>query len=309
MNTPTNRWILTILACLAVSVTAGAQAIANEEGEVVGQNVYVRSQSTVRAYPVGRLSNPARVIVVDSVAGWLKIVPPPGVFSIVHKDYVELAANGQTGTITGENVRVRCGTDQVDLGECTKHWAAQRYVNTGDVVTIVGQGTDFYKIAPPQGAYVWISAQYVRRLTGEPFVRGVAPVDAGGPVEPVRPADPVEPVEPVVPTPPVDPSISSSGESIAAFQAAERQLVAEFEKPYDQRNFQPILASYQAINATPGSPLAGEVVGRIAFVNRKIANRRRLAEAQAEAARMRAMDESLAGARAQDEQPPVDEEP
>ena len=255
-----NLTMLTVAFAL-LATPAAAQELFPFTGYVTGTDVYVRSGPGANAYPVGRVSAPATLTALDRSGDWLKIRPPAGVFSIMSKQYVQ-TVDGRTGTVTGDRVRVRAGTDLADLGGTTNHWAFQQFLSTGAMVTIVGEGVDFYKITPPDQSFVWISAQFVSTTARGPVV---------GPTPPDQPdTPPVQPDPPDQPDPPVD----SPDEAMAAFNETELALKAEFEKPFDQRHFAPLLARYRTIRAPAGSPVAQAVTARIVFLSDAIERRR-----------------------------------
>jgi hypothetical protein len=253
-----------LLTLLLGAVAGSAMADDSYTAEVVGRDVYIRALPGTNEYAVGKISAPARVTVIRRAGEWVKILPPPGVFSIISKQYVQLDADGVTGTVTGNSVRVRAGTDLRNMGSITKHWAVQHHLNKGDRVEVIGQGSDFYKIRPTGKAAVWMSARYVR-LPGE-----AAPV-----------AD--RPVERPTPRPAVAPSGAA-----AAFDEAEVALKAEWARPLGQRRLEPILRQYQAIPAAAGTPLRRAVDSRIAFLTKAIAR-------QDSYRKVRAMDERRGG--------------
>ena len=57
-------------------------------GTVRGVNVNVRSGGSTSHYACTRLSSPAKVKVVGELGGWVKILPPPGAFSVISRKYV-----------------------------------------------------------------------------------------------------------------------------------------------------------------------------------------------------------------------------
>jgi uncharacterized protein YgiM (DUF1202 family) len=131
--------------------------------EVTGTDVYIRSGPGTNYYRCGKINAPDRVEVVGSEYGWSKIMPPSGSFSWISKQYVALDANnpGQ-GLVTGDNVRVRAGSEFVEPIHST---SLQTTLNKGAKVTLLGEEKDdYYKIAPPQDAYLWVSTEYLRNV-------------------------------------------------------------------------------------------------------------------------------------------------
>ena len=227
-------------------------------GVLTGTSVYVRSGPGEQAYPCSRLSAPDTVTVVGKTDSWLKILPPPGCFSVISKQYVQADADGKTGTLTGDNVWIRAGGDLRN----SDFWAFQRRASKGEKVQITGEVGDYYKIVPPSDVYFYISARYVRsqneaaaaetaekpgELTVVPETSTRAPADKAS-------------------------SLSTAGvpaNAQEAFNAAEKALKAEFAKPLEQRDLKALLAQYQAITAE--EPLKKYVNNRINYLQSKIA--------------------------------------
>ncbi|GJQ27509.1 MAG: hypothetical protein HBSAPP02_25410 [Phycisphaerae bacterium] len=127
------------------------------EGEVTAANVYVRSGAGSNWYPTTKLNNGDRVVVLGEKFGWYQIAPVPGSFSYVDAAMVDRAAGGKKGTIKQDKVYIRAGSSL----ESRKN-ATQIVLNKGDAVEIQGEADGFLKIAPPPGATLFISKQYVR---------------------------------------------------------------------------------------------------------------------------------------------------
>jgi hypothetical protein len=71
------------------------------------------------------------------------------------------------GIVTGNGVGVYAGSDFVEPMHSTSKQVA---LNRGQHVRLLGEEKDdYYKIAPPQGAHLWVSSQYV--LAAQPDMR------------------------------------------------------------------------------------------------------------------------------------------
>ncbi|MFO0972887.1 MAG: hypothetical protein U1A27_05535 [Phycisphaerae bacterium] len=129
------------------------------QGEVTGDNVYVRSGAGVNWYPTGKLQRGAVVRVIGPApqTGWLKIVPPQGSFSLVEATAIERAPGGATGTTKVDQVYVKAGSAISDHKSAT-----QQILPKGIELNILGEHDGFLKIAPPEGSYLYISEQFVR---------------------------------------------------------------------------------------------------------------------------------------------------
>lgn len=126
------------------------------EGEVTGSSVYIRSGAGGNYYPTTKVGPGTRLLVVGEKFGWYEIVPPIGSFSYIDQTLVEKSEDGSTGTVSQENVYVRAGSELE-----RRKTSTQLLLAKGTTVSIVGEADGFFKIVPPRGAHLFISAQYV----------------------------------------------------------------------------------------------------------------------------------------------------
>ncbi len=144
-------------------------------GEVTGENVYVRSRGDQNWYPTTKLQKGDRVEVHGSQFTWLKIRPPRGSFCYIDKKLVVRDQSG-VGVVSGDNVYVRAGSELEEYAR--NKTAVLTRLGKGAEVKILGEHPDgYYKIAPPKGAFYWISQRYVRRVgdVGDVSVRTTKP--------------------------------------------------------------------------------------------------------------------------------------
>jgi hypothetical protein len=131
--------------------------------EVTGNDVYIRTGNSINDYHSGKVNKGFRVMVVDEVLGWAKILPPDGSYSWISKSYVRVdAANPKSGVVTGDSVRVWAGSD---YREPLNSPGLQTKLNQGEIVEMMPDqpaGGDYFKIKPPVGAHLWISAEYLK---------------------------------------------------------------------------------------------------------------------------------------------------
>jgi hypothetical protein len=269
--------VMTVLCvCVAaagwVQVRAAAPGAGRYVGVVDATNVYVRYNASTNAYPCTKLSRPDRVTVVASRSPWLEILPPPGVFSVIAKEFVDPDAAGTGGVVTGSRVWVRAGGDLRD----NDFTGLQVQLNSGDKVSIIGQATsdlsgqkvEFYKIAPPAGVHFYISEQYVKPVDGAtpaPAAATETPPPAGpraaGPATALDATVATAPAAPttVTATVPVTAVATSEPADMAAameqFRAAEAELIKEFGLPLAARDYQKLTDNFKALKAPEGSHL------------------------------------------------------
>ncbi len=139
--------------------------------QITSDNVQVRSGPGTNFYVCGKITKNDMVKVVSQQHGWSGIVPPPSCYSWIAKQYVKVdTADPCTGTLTGDNVRIRAGHED---GNPLHSDFVQGTLNSGEKVRLLGvENNEYYKIVPPPFAYMWISTQYTKPLgsTGIPAI-------------------------------------------------------------------------------------------------------------------------------------------
>ena len=309
----TRAMALAALAALANLAAAVAQTTETQQyvGVVTGTRVNVRCYADLDAsYVCTVISEPARVTVVGKKNDFLQILPTPGCFSVISKEYVGADETGAGGTVNGTNVWVRAGGELYE-GKGS-YWGLQRRLQKGDRVTILGEVTDpqgkgWYKIVPPDKTYWWVADKYVRKADGITAPPPTPPTPPAPP--PTPPTPPTPPPPPPPPIPATEPVIERAGTDLVAveppaatqptttvaatrpgaevtlvsphsrptvtrivntFNEAEEILTAEFKKPPAERDLQAMLAMYRAIKLPPASQFKPYIDVRIDWLERVI---------------------------------------
>jgi hypothetical protein len=223
---------IVILICL-VSVGFAQEAATTPSGsdeaetpafpymaEITGDNLYVRSGPGTNFYDCGKLNKGDKVKVVSKQFSWARIAPPPGSFSWISMQYVNTDPDNPTfGTVTGDRVRVYAGSDDLRPLYST---TLQGKLDKGNKVKLLGeQLDDYYKIAPPSFAYLWVSINFT------------------------KPIQPVEEVVPTVETPAVKPTAEPNETPepvptetmLEKYNTLREQVKAERAKPINQQNY------------------------------------------------------------------------
>ena len=251
--------IVAIVCSLAPGIFAQDSLTFPYTGEITSQNVYVRSGPGVNYYPCGKLNIGNKVKVVAHTFSWSQILPPQGCFSWISTQYVQLDAAGDTGTVTGDQVRVFAGSNQVSPNNSTR---MQIKLNKGDKVRLFSKDTldGYYKIVPPQGAYLYINTEFVKCIeviapapVAPALVAPAAkPADANTPAAsaataPAKPADANAPAKPAafaVSTPALDAKMQQ-------YRDLEKQIAAEKAKPAAERNYTEIKKALTELASHP----------------------------------------------------------
>lgn len=276
MQSYKNLFILVSLVCL-VSIGFAQQSGGSKEvdttsfpytAEIVGSDVYVRSGPGTNFYHCGKLNAGERVKVVDKQFSWSRIVPPAGSFSWISMQYVKVDPADQTvGIVTGDNVRVYAGSDFVKPLYST---TLQGKLSKGEKVKLMGeQLDDYYKIAAPPFAYLWVSTQFTKPVP-EPVVVPTPPAPVPTPtttpapvvpkVEPAEPSD-ANAAAPVVTTPAVPKT------PLERYRELKEQVKAENAKPADQQNYTELK---KALTEIANDQQAGNAARYAQFVVRQI---------------------------------------
>jgi len=216
---------------IATSVPAGFPY----QAEVVGNAVFTRAGAGTASYRCGQVNSPDRVVVVEEdPSGWARIEPPAGSFSWVCKQNVAIdAASPDMATVTVQPTRVWVGSMYYDPLNSNE---LQLKLNTGDKVKLLKEEVgDYYKIVPPQGASLWISTQYIKKLGAATTVAGTAP---GAAVQ--TPENPKE------------------KEKLADYRKLATELDLERAKATSQQDYTALKAGFDALAKDPEAGKAGK---------------------------------------------------
>jgi uncharacterized protein YgiM (DUF1202 family) len=134
-------------------------------GIVTGDKVNLRCGPGENFRVMTMLKKDEKLTVVKVEGDWCAVVPPSGygIFFLIHKRYVNKGASvgdGFEGEVVGDNVIVRSGDE--DKGD-----APVGKLNKGDKVIIIGDVGPWFKIKPPEGMYLWVSAKFVKLEAAE----------------------------------------------------------------------------------------------------------------------------------------------
>ncbi len=278
-------------------------------GEITGNDVYVRSGPSTNHYPVTKLDAGTKVQVHRVVNGWCEIDPPLGCFSLVHRNFVDVGAEGTPGVINGQKVLVRAGSSlTADL------YARQLKLNRGDEVQVLGSHNDDYlRIVPPTGAHLYVSEKLVAHvadgnldmtiaaLTGdpEPAKPNPSPTSQTSPAsQPKQNAANPKTADRTVKQPGGTSSASRDGgrksEDVSGhtgLSVMEASLKEEIEKPVEHRDYDRLIEGFKRIADKDTSDQARAVA------KSRIMQLEHAAAAQKSLLELRAMGEDLSSDR------------
>ncbi len=215
--------------------------------EITDDDVYIRTGPGTGFYRCGKFQKGDKVQVIDSQFTWSKIIPPAGSFSWISMQYVKPDPENPTiGIVTGDNVRVWAGSEFVRPENST---SLQVKLDKGDKVKLSGEQLgDFYKIAPPPGAHLWVSTQYTKPVTSSigimPRVAVAPAIDVTDITDETADANTAS-MESVSETNETPKTIAES--QLEKFYATQKQIEAEQAKPTNQQDYTNIKESLQEI--------------------------------------------------------------
>jgi hypothetical protein len=221
--------------------------------EITGDSVKVRSGSGTNYYECGELFTGDIVEVVGSQFVWSKIVPPTGSFSWIPSQSVKPDPQDSTVGIVQEDARVWAGSNSKSPSLSTSRQAT---LKKGDKVKLLGEQRDeYYKIAPPADAYLWVSTSYTKPYTPKVVVDTPITVAAVQDTQ-VTPAAATPVAETSSPSTPASspndvnaaaPAKSTQLMITEKYNSLKEQIEAERAKSLDQQNYTQIKAGLDAI--------------------------------------------------------------
>lgn len=130
------------------------------QGVVLGDNINIRSDSTVSAPVICKVEKGQALEVISQLYDWYKVRLPDNASSFIKKDFVTSANAGSAGEVTSDNVNIRLRPDSasVILGRANK----------GDLVEILEDNGSWYRIRPPQSSFGWIHKNFVGKSKNTP---------------------------------------------------------------------------------------------------------------------------------------------
>jgi len=239
-------------------------------GLVNSNSVFVRSGPGESYYATMKLDKGAKLTVVGMHFDWLKIQPPEGSFCYVAKSYVDRKGDAD-GRITKDAVNCRAGSSLNEMKVVTLCQLAQ-----GTEVQILGEHEEYFKIKPPDKAYLFVAKQFVDpdpasmpvvQHAEQPVVNNPPAGNHGGSGVGVIPSPthvdrPISRHGGAVVTPATNPSDTemevvtpapapAAAEAVVAadnfFEKTENDFTAATAKPLDQQPIDELIKAYQSL--------------------------------------------------------------
>lgn len=231
--------------------------------EVSGNNVYVRSGPSTNHYPVVKLDAGSKVTIVGREAPWYEIQPPVGAQSLIHQNYVD-TVNDKEGVVNGDNVRVRAVSNLAEFSQ--RRSKVQTKLSKGATVTILGKTDDgFLRIAPPAGVTLWVHEDFIAQLPPGTPTTPAAQLDSTlipstAPAQELTVGEASEQQTLETPKSPLT-AVDATAQR-AALEAIDADARVQLARPVSERNFQPLIARYQALVEQEEDTFASEYAAK-----------------------------------------------
>lgn len=218
--------------CLAEDASAPAFPY---QAKIMGKNINVRSGPGTEFYPCGQLNEGDKITIVTQKLTWSQIVPPAGSFSWIAENAVDVDPNNKSvGIVNRDKAQVWTGSARLS----PLHSSTQQIeLYTGDEVALLGiVESDYHKIVPPSGAYLWVSTRFTEALTPtERIIVDPTPIEVVVPAE-----DANEPEETVV----------IESKDLETFFKLQEQLDLERQKSIDEQDYEILKAAFTELTET-----------------------------------------------------------
>ena len=249
------------------------------EAVVLADNIKVRSAQGKNYYATSQLKKGAVLTVHrHDPGGWFMISPPPGSFSWIPAEHVQLDAPGM-GTVSLPEGDVEGASVWVGSELSQDHSVCQRVLQTGDEVQILAEdifqdttgSTKVYKIAPPAREFRWVKGDFVvphnetlrREALNDPYSNPLVPVTDSGAIAETNEDEPeLTGLQPTTRETAV-PVVVQANDSRAALREIDHHYSDMIELDPTQWDIEELVRSYEGLAAS--SPqLAVQIKQRLA---------------------------------------------
>ncbi|MFH0913185.1 MAG: SH3 domain-containing protein [Candidatus Omnitrophota bacterium] len=149
--------VLLFIILITPAYTYPAENQSSWQGVINADSINIRSDSTVSSKIICKINKGDLVEVVQELYEWYKIRLPKRAPSFIHKNLVLLLGEG-TARVLKNNVNIRLSADE-------SSWILGK-VNKNEVINIVGESGDWYKIEPVNNSFGWINKRFVDKYAG-----------------------------------------------------------------------------------------------------------------------------------------------
>jgi len=147
-------YAISIFLFFQCTTTLYAQEPFPFKGKVKADNINVRTDSTASSEVICSLDKDTDVEVILELYDWYKIKLPSNAWAFIKKDFATMI-DDKTAKVSGDNVNIRLRPDTSSpiIGR----------VNKDEVVGILEDKGDWYRIEPVSSSFGWIHKGFIKR--------------------------------------------------------------------------------------------------------------------------------------------------
>lgn len=154
--------LLLVITALASSLSAeelkARQELPLFQGEIKGEDINIRSDSTVSSEVIVKANRGELIEVINEQYDWYKVRLPYNAPSFIKKDFVELGEDGKGARVLNDNVNIRLKPDTAS--------AILGRLNQDDIVSVLADKGEWYRIKPIKNSFGWVHKSFVRKFKG-----------------------------------------------------------------------------------------------------------------------------------------------
>lgn len=160
-----------LILLLSILLTAGVYAHGATRVRILGNSVNLRAGPSLRKEVVSQVSDRDQLTVIGPLEGeWIEVAPPPTADMWVYDEFVS------NGVVVVSRLLVRAGPGM--------NYSILGRLEKGAKVVERGSKGVWRKIAPPSSCHLWLSREYVERVSRPTSVRKPELPVAGTPPRP-----------------------------------------------------------------------------------------------------------------------------
>jgi uncharacterized protein YgiM (DUF1202 family) len=146
-------FIFTQISCILLAEEFKSGQTYLFQGEVKGNDINIRSDSTLSSEVICKVDKGEPLDVSSELYDWYKISLPQAAPSFIKKDFVTLSKDGKIAKVSADfvNIRLRPDISSPILGK----------VNKDEIVDILQDKGDWYRIKPVKNSFGWIHKSFV----------------------------------------------------------------------------------------------------------------------------------------------------
>jgi len=151
-----NKLLMPLVFLLALILNSVfAQEFIAFQGEINGNFINVRSDSTTSAESICKVNKGERVEVILELYDWYKVRLPESASVFIKKDLTR-PIDEKTARVAKDNVNIRLGANESSpiIGRAQK----------GEIINVFKERAEWYEIRPTNDCFGWINKKFVSKI-------------------------------------------------------------------------------------------------------------------------------------------------